>query len=65
MIDVLREGNSYETLKRKAQDRAGWRSWTPRTCMPSGRALLIDNALNINITGINFNTMIVRLKFTR
>jgi len=33
MIDDLREGNSYETLKRKAQDRASWRSWTPGTCL--------------------------------
>jgi len=31
VIDDLREGNSYETLRRKAQDRAqraGWRCWS-------------------------------------
>jgi len=27
MIDDLREGTSYETLKRRAQDQAGWRSY--------------------------------------
>jgi len=36
MIDDLTEGNSCETLKRKAQDRAGWRSWTPGTCLTAG-----------------------------
>jgi len=33
MIDDPREGNSYETLKRKAQDQAGWSSWIPGTCL--------------------------------
>jgi len=31
MIDDLREGTSYKILNRRAQDRAGWRSWTPGT----------------------------------
>jgi len=41
--DDLIEGNSYETLKRKAKDGAGWRSWTVMDTrdLPVGRALLI------------------------
>jgi hypothetical protein len=31
MIDDLKEG-SYEEMKRRAEDRVGWRIWTPRTC---------------------------------
>jgi len=42
MIDDLREENSQEALKRKAQDRAGWRSWTPCRDLPDGRALFIN-----------------------
>jgi len=34
MIEDLIEGsNSYETLKRKVQDRAGWRNGIPGTCL--------------------------------
>jgi len=33
IIDDLREGTSYEKLKRRAQDRAGWWSRTPGTCL--------------------------------
>jgi len=36
MIDDLRERTSYEILKRRAQGRAGWRSWTPGTCLTAG-----------------------------
>lgn len=32
MIDDLKEG-SYEVMKRRAEDRVSWRSWTPRTCL--------------------------------
>ena len=32
MIDDLKEGNSYERLKRRAEDRISWKCWTPRTC---------------------------------
>jgi len=31
MIDDLKEG-SYGEMKRRAEDRVGWRIWTPRTC---------------------------------
>jgi len=33
MVDDVREGNPYETLKRKAQDRADCGSWTSGTCL--------------------------------
>jgi len=33
MINDLRERNSYETLKRRAQYGAGWRSSTAGTCL--------------------------------
>lgn len=32
MIDDLKEG-SYKEMKRRAEDRVSWRSWTPRTCL--------------------------------
>jgi len=32
MIDELMEG-TYGQMKRRAEDRAGWRSWTPWTCL--------------------------------
>ena len=31
MIDDLKEG-SYESMKRRAEDRERWRVWLPRTC---------------------------------
>ena len=31
MIDDLKEG-SYVNMKRRAEDREGWRVWMPRTC---------------------------------
>jgi len=42
MIGDLREGSSYETLKRTAQDRAGWLEELDTMDLPDGRALLID-----------------------
>src|SRR5258708_10777057 len=32
MLDVLMESD-YEELKRKSEDRVGWRNCTPRTCL--------------------------------
>jgi len=32
MIDELKE-DSYEMMKRRAEDREGWRCWMPRTCL--------------------------------
>ena len=32
MIDDLKEGLSYEILKRRAENRDRWKSWMPRTC---------------------------------
>ena len=32
MIDDLKEG-SYVNMKRRAEDREGWRSWMPMTCL--------------------------------
>ena len=31
LIDDLKKG-SYESMKRKAEDRERWRVWLPRTC---------------------------------
>ena len=31
-LDVLKEGDEYSTLKRRANDRQAWRSWKSRTC---------------------------------
>ena len=31
MIDDLKEG-AYQDMKRRGQDREGWRSWMPWTC---------------------------------
>jgi len=44
MIDNLREGTLFEILKRKAQDRGGWRRDTRD--LSNGRALLIDLLIN-------------------
>ena len=33
MLDILMEGDKYHDMKRRAQDRETWRSWTPRTCL--------------------------------
>ena len=32
MIDQLMENKQYRDLKRKAEDRQGWRVWLPGTC---------------------------------
>ena len=32
MLDELKDRQSYEVLKRKAEDRNMWRNWKPRTC---------------------------------
>ena len=32
MLEELKEG-SYEDMKRRAQDREGWRNWVPGTCL--------------------------------
>jgi len=32
MIDELMEG-TFRQMKRRAEDRVGWRSWTPWTCL--------------------------------
>ena len=31
MLEELKEG-SYANMKRRAEEREGWRCWTPRTC---------------------------------
>ena len=31
MLDLVKE-NSYREMKRKTEDRKGWREWMPRTC---------------------------------
>ena len=33
VIDDLKDGSSYEVLKRRVEDRVGWRRWIPRTCL--------------------------------
>jgi len=42
MIDDLREGNSYETLKRVEGKRPSWQEELDTRDLPDGRALLID-----------------------
>ena len=32
MLDELMENKQYRDLKRKAEDRQGWRVWLPGTC---------------------------------
>ena len=32
MLDELQEKESYGDMKRRAQDRVGWRGWMPGTC---------------------------------
>ena len=32
MLEELKE-DSYEGMKRRAQDRVGWRNWVPGTCL--------------------------------
>ena len=33
MLDELLDGQSYQEMKRRAEDRLEWRGWEPRTCL--------------------------------
>jgi len=42
MIDDPRELNLFDTSKRRAEDRQGWKSLTPKTCPEAVHYWLID-----------------------